>query len=184
MTENKIRLFTAISAPQEVRKQYERLPEKYLKNPRWLHPDDLHITIRFLGDIDADMIPEIKDVLGQVRRFSFRIEMQGMDSFKLKRQAVLWAAIQSTRKLTALTGDVNEKLATLAFEMPAKPYVPHVTLARLKQSHGLETYIKVFGNQMKAAWNCKSFGLYRSSPPDEAGKRYEIISEYPLLQTI
>ena len=177
--DKKVRLFTALRVPAEFTAAVKKLSRKGLE-AHWLPPDDLHITLRFLGDLPLERVPEIRQVLDRVRRPRFSVDTGGLGRFDLKKQSVLWAAVQSTRKLTALAGDINEVLAPLGFEMPVKPYVPHVTLARLKSSKGLDSYIKQHEKALSFHWQACSFGLYYSAPPDEKGNRYRSLSEFPL----
>ncbi len=137
--------------------------------------------MRFIGEAPEDRLPAIKEALARVRRGPFQIEMKGLGVFDGGRQAVLWAGLPSERKLTALAGDINEILAPLGFEMPNKPYKPHITIARLKDSRGLEPYLKKHGKKIAARWQATSFGLYLSASPDEHSRRYRLLEAYPLF---
>lgn len=174
---DKERLFIALPVSPALKEQLCALPHKGLE-ARWTHPDDLHITLRFLGDIPAGQADEIRNLLPRIRRPSFNIEVAGMDYFQTGRQVILWAAVRSTRKLTALAADINEIMAPLGFEMPNKPYVPHVTIARMKRPAGLERYIGQHGAHIKDSWTAEEFALYRSAAPDEKGSRYSKLKTY------
>lgn len=174
-----IRLFVALPVPAPVSERLQALPRKGL-DAHWTAADDLHITLRFLGEVQPGLLPAIGEALAKVRRPAFHVEMQGLGTFS-GRRPVLWAAVQSTRKLTALAGDINEVLAPLGFEMPNKPFRPHITLARLQQPKGLESWISRHEKSVSASWQAVAFGLYRSAEPDERRNRYTRLAAIPLL---
>ena len=174
-----MRLFTALPVPGEARAMLQSLPRSDL-DARWTSSDDLHITLRYLGPVPEDSLPAIGEALARVRRPSFHVEVQGLGTFSGGRHPVLWAAVQSTRKLTALAGDINEALAPLGFEMPNKPFTPHITLARLNQPKGLESWIGKHERRVSARWQANSFTLYLSAEPDEQSRRYRALATWPL----
>jgi len=177
--EKNLRLFVALSIPAAAARQLQDLPRKGI-DANWTPSGDLHITLRFLGEVVESRLPEITEALERVRRPAFHVEMQGLGAFDGGRQSVLFAAVQSTRKLIALAGDINEVLARLGFEMPRKPFMPHVTLARLKDRRGLDAYVGRHGKQLQTSWQAASFGLYLSADPDENRRRYTQLAEFPL----
>lgn len=175
----KQRLFIALPVASQFREQACALPRKGLE-ARWTHPDDLHITLRFLGDITPAVGQDVQALLTRIQRPDFMVEAEGLGFFQNRRQSVLWAAIKSTRKLTALAGDINELLLPLGFEMPHKPYVPHITLARMKKPQGLQSYIERNSHKIKAGWQADGFGLYLSAEPGDTGRRYKLLQKYSL----
>ncbi len=178
-TGGKIRLFAALTLPQSVKDTLTALPHKGL-DARWSKADDMHITLRFLGEVDPAQLPDIKAALDRVRRAPFNIELGGLGAFQEGRQPVLWADVQSTRKLTALTAEINAALEPLGFEMPRKPFRPHVTLARLNKPQGLEAFQQKNSSKVRASWQAASFGLYLSAAPDEKGSVYRELQGYRL----
>lgn len=169
-----IRLFTALSISSELRAQLTALPRKGL-DAKWTHCDDYHITLRFLGDLDESRLPEIQEALSRVRRSSFTIEAGGLAVFDNKKQAILHAKILSTRKMETLCADVGDALTPLGFDFGARPFVPHVTLARVRGMRGVDDYIFRHGRTVAARWEAHSFYLMRSASPDEEGRHYSII---------
>ena len=181
--ESSARLFTALSVPQSFLQDFHNLNRKGI-DANWLTPNDLHITIRFIGDVDVQQSHEIIKALSSVRKQPFHIEASGLSCFHLKRQTILYCPVTSTRKLTDLTAKVNESLVKIGFEMPNKPYVPHITLARLKSSKGLDTFMKKNMKALRLQCKVTNFRLYQSSSQTDKleGKttRYDIVKEYPL----
>lgn len=175
----KIRLFTALKVFSELRGQLAALPRKGL-DAKWTHPDDYHITLRFLGDIDESRLPDIQEALDRVRRPAFTVEAGGLAAFDNKKQAILHAKVLSARKLETLCADIGDRLAPLGFDFGARPFVPHVTLARVKGMRGVEDYIARHGRMVAARWEARAFYLMRSVAPDNAGRRYTILQTIEL----
>lgn len=175
----KIRLFTALTVPPDLRAQLAALPRKGL-DAKWSHPDDFHITIRFLGDLEPERLPEIEQALSRVRRAPFGVEVQGLDVFENKHQSILHAKIQSVRKMEALCADVTDELTPLGFDFGPRAFVPHITLARLKNARGVDEYMARHGRVVAARWQATGFHLMLSAAPDAAGRRYTVVRTYPL----
>lgn len=179
--EARIRLFTAIAVPDDAARLLSSLPQS-LKG-HWTPPADYHITLRFMGEPPAERLEDIAKALeSRVRRPAFRLEVEGLGRFDRRNETVLWAAIASTRKLTALTAEINESLAPLGFEMPSRPYTPHITLARLpgKAVSGVDDYIRTRKAGIRAGWQVAAFHLYASGTPGPQGQRYEILRTFQL----
>ncbi len=170
----------ALPVPPAAHRTLQALPRRGLNAPYWTAPDDLHITLRFLGDIPATQEQAITDRLADIKRPAFTIEVAGLDTFHLRRQTILWAAVQSTRKLTALAATINETVEPLGFDMPVKPYIPHITLARLKPAPGLAAYISRYEKTVKTRWRADSFTLFRSGQPDKNDNCYKVLTTFPL----
>ncbi|MCC7304997.1 MAG: RNA 2',3'-cyclic phosphodiesterase [Alphaproteobacteria bacterium] len=175
-----IRLFAALSIPGVLKKQASALPRKGLSSPRWSHPDDLHITLRFIGDVDESRLPEIEETLEHVRVKPFTIVAKGLDIFARKKQKILYIPIESRRAVTNLSAEVTERLNKTDFEFPLDVYTPHITLARLSDPAGLRDYVYRNAGFIRLEWKAESFFLFRSADPDAGGKRYSVVREYPL----
>jgi 2'-5' RNA ligase len=177
-------LFAALPIPPELADQIMALPRGGLDKGKFLHRDDLHITLRYIGrymhDRDDISIDNIQEALSRVRRPDFNIVARGMATFALKNQTILYAAIESTRKLTALTAEINEKLAPLGFEMPNKPFVPHVTIARLPKSQNPQSYMQRHAKSLHTEWKASQFHFYSSADEQNGEKRYKILETYAL----
>jgi 2'-5' RNA ligase len=179
MDSGTVRLFTALDVPQELKNQLAALPRKGL-DAKWSHPDDYHITIRFLGDTDPARVLEIEEVLGRVRSPSFGVEARGLSCFENQRQSILHATVQSVRRMENLCADVADVLTPLGFDFGSRPFVPHITLARIKGLRGLDDYMARHGHSVAARWPAQAFHLMRSASPDATGRRYTVLQTYPL----
>ncbi|MDP7143508.1 MAG: RNA 2',3'-cyclic phosphodiesterase [Alphaproteobacteria bacterium] len=173
------RVFVALPVGDGLRSCYDALPKTGVGDARWNHVSDLHITVRFLGDLPCDEVDAVRDHLGRVKCQSFGLEVSGFGVFDNK-QAVLYADVKSTRKMNNLVASVNETLQPLGFAMPLRPYVPHVTLLRTPQKRVLDQYIKKNTSKMRAQWTAQYFSLMESGNHDENGRVYTEIQRYPM----
>lgn len=175
-----LRLFVALEVDESLRGQILSLPRKGLDSARWSHPDDLHITLRFIGDVKEGQADKIKDILQGLRVQKFSIVVRGLNVFRKKHQSILYAPVESARKVTHLSAEITERLQTTGLEFPIQEYTPHVTIARLKKFQGLPDYIDHHSKKIHAEWRAEKFSLYLSANPDEGGKRYTQLAQYPL----
>jgi 2'-5' RNA ligase len=163
------RLFAALPVPGAFAREAAALPRKGI-DASWSAAADLHLTLRFLGEVPEESCAQVEEALARVRRPPFAVEIEGLGFFAKTGGAVLYAAVASTRKLTVLAADINAALAPLGFEMPRIPYVPHVTLARLAAARGLDPYIRRNGACLRGRWQAEGFALMQSGAPGPAGR--------------
>lgn len=103
---------------------------------QWVRPESIHLTLKFLGDIDEAMVPDLEQALGeatrQVPRFSVEVsEMGGFPDLKAPR--VLWVGLSDPDgHLMRLATGVEQALVALGCDPERKPFHPHLTLARIK----------------------------------------------------
>ncbi len=176
-----IRLFTAIEIPAELKRKIAALPNIKLDFKSRSHPDDLHITLKFLGDVDAAMFPVIEDALdGMKKPKQFGMEVAGLGLFAKKDKKVLYAAIPSVRQISLLADQIAQKLIATGLTLEQKPYIPHVTIARLNDDRKFEEYKRQNERSIHAQWNVSAFHLMRSAAKENGEKRYSIVQSYSL----
>ena len=140
-----IRSFVAIELPEEakkglarLRKQLERDEHKFVK---WVDPGGIHLTLKFLGNIPSKRVTEITEAMGKaVQGISpFRLEVSGLGAFpSLKQARVLWVGIGGELdQLSTLQQNIDSVLAALGFAREERPFVPHLTLARVREGASL-----------------------------------------------
>jgi len=140
-----IRSFVAIELPEEakkglarLRKQLERDEHKFVK---WVDPGGIHLTLKFLGNIPSKRVTEITEAMGKaVQGISpFRLEISGLGAFpSLKQARVLWVGIGGELdQLSTLQQNIDSVLAALGFAREERPFVPHLTLARVREGASL-----------------------------------------------
>ncbi len=175
-----IRIFIGLPVAQAMKVQYESLPQKSLQ-ASWKHMDDLHITLRFLGDVPIGKLDDVKEMLSRIRRGPFTIVVKDMAVFtKSKRDHILYGQVESVQKITALYGEVADRMTQIGFDQPMRAFTPHMTLARAKSPDGLEDYIRKYGRGLNASWQATEFHLYQSGGVNSGQVKYKPIETYKL----
>jgi len=136
-----IRSFIAIELPEEakkglarLRKGLERDEHKFVK---WVDPGGIHLTLKFLGNIPSKRVAEITEAIEEAAQgvSPFHLEISGLGAFPSLRQArVFWVGIGGELdKLSRLQQNIDSALAALGFAKEERPFVPHLTLARIRE---------------------------------------------------
>lgn len=182
------RLFVAVPAPPSVISSAEPWVLR-LKNQfafaRWVHPQDLHLTLQFLGDVAWDRIDRISQAIGQAAADTapFSLHLQRLGVFgKPSAPSVLWAGVQGeVVKLGQLQRRIVEAMEPLGFAAENRPYKPHLTLARKftgpAGSHAAMLDVAL-PQEWQTPWRVEEAVLYRS----RLGNRpmYERVASFPL----
>lgn len=103
--------------------------------------DHLHLTLKFLGDTEEGLVPEIASAMREASAgvHSFSIRLLGTGAFpSLSRPAVLWVGIEGGEVLGRIARSLDEHLVALGFPREGRPWSPHVTLARVRGRRGLD----------------------------------------------
>ena len=174
-----MRLFVSLPISSQLETQLKSLPQKGI-DARWVHEKDYHITLRFIGDAQEEQLESIKESLNRIKVSSFSIEIEGLSHFTGQNTNILYANVQSKRKITSLAAEINLQMQKNGFEMPQKPFVPHVTLARLRNSRNLDQYIKANSRKIRASWKAGAFELMESGKPQDNMPRYTLLQRYDL----
>ena len=173
------RLFTALEIPANVGQSLALL-RGGLPGARWVEPENYHVTLRFIGDVDDVMAREVAYMLGGVRRPAFDLRFDGLDSFGGNRPRAVVAAAQPVRPLIELQADVERLMQRVGLE-PERKYKPHVTLARLRDvsSRQVADYLASHQPFRSMPFPVPRFVLY-SSRASVGGGPYVVEAEYPL----
>jgi len=141
-----IRSFIAIELPDEFRLELSQL-EARLKSGKptwvkWVNPDSIHLTLKFLGNIAIDSTGEITKAMEEAAEGipPFHLEVKDLGAFpNLKRVQVAWVSISGeVDKLGQLQQRIESNLARLGFAAESRPFTPHLTLARLRNQASLD----------------------------------------------
>ena len=134
-----IRSFLAFEIPLEIKEKIETLSKelKTSKLPvRLVRPENIHLTIIFLGSVDQEAIDNIKQRLqGIADEFlAFKVKLNGIGVFPhLRKPRVIWAGLDGdTEKLANFRDDLQEELRPLGFNSEKRPFRAHITLGRFK----------------------------------------------------
>lgn len=134
-----IRAFIAIELPEDVKKKLTEL-EARLQTKRfpakWVVPENIHLTLKFLGNIGVDTIPDIREVMEEAVLYTapFKIGVSGVGVFpNLQRTQIIWAGMKGDlSNLTELQKKLDTGLEKLGFTPETRPFTAHLTLARMK----------------------------------------------------
>lgn len=128
------RLFVAIDLPEEVKRGVAGITGN-LPGARWVPDNQLHLTLRFIGEADAALFQAIKTVLTGVRGASFSLALTGVGHFPpSKYPRVLWVGMEQSGPLLELQHKVESALAAAGIAPEGRRFSPHITLARLKET--------------------------------------------------
>ena len=179
-----MRLFTAIDLPSEILLRLERLisalrPEALIK---WSPLDNLHVTLKFIGEWPEARLPELDEVLGSIApRDAFDVEVKDLGWFPNEHAPrVLWAGVHGDAPLLKLVRDTEQGLERLGIKKEDREFAPHLTLARIKNPVPLQRLRQRVGEMQPAAFgrfSVMQFSLYRSDPGSNASI-YRKLREY------
>lgn len=174
------RLFVAIRPPAPVRAQLFALMGG-VTGARWQNDDQLHLTLRFIGEVGPHAADDVAAALGAVHHPRFELALSRIGSFERRGQAeVLWAGVTPLEPLKALHKKVDQACQRAGLPPEGRAYTPHITLARLKRGSGsIAALVETSGGLAGAAFPVESFCLYESQLTPE-GAVYRIVERYPL----
>jgi 2'-5' RNA ligase len=173
------RLFTALEIPevQRLRLSLVRAP---LAGARWVAPENMHITLRFAGDIDGRTADDFADLLAEVIVAPFQVRIAGTGAFGGRDPRTLWAGVAAGPQLEALYR-ANERAARSAgLEPDPRNFAPHVTLARLRgvRQGAVARFLEENGDLALEPFTVTRFVLL-AARPGSGGPPYVVEAAYP-----
>jgi len=149
---------------------------------KWIDPQQIHLTIRFIGEVDGDTFLDIKTTLAQLSFKPFSLALKGVGHFPPRgKPRVLWVGIAQSQPLQSLKGRIDKILATVGLQPEGRKFSAHITLARLKNSpiHTVANFLA--GNALfsREPFEVKDFKLY-SSTLTPKGAIHKVEEVYPL----
>ncbi len=132
---------------------------------RWTDESQLHLTLRFIGEVEEPTLPDIVEALRLIRPPGFELGLEGIGIFgKLRQARVLWAGVTASQDLDHLQGKIEAALQALGLEPEGRKFHPHVTLARLKKAppDRLRTFLAVHDAFESEPFEASEFHLYSS----------------------
>ncbi|HEY7809321.1 MAG TPA: RNA 2',3'-cyclic phosphodiesterase [Allosphingosinicella sp.] len=174
------RLFVAIRPPEPIRAQLLDLMEG-ISEARWQDEDQLHLTLRFIGEVDARMAEDIDAALTSVRHPPFELALGGLGAFDRRgHPTALWAGVAPHEPLKALHKKVDHALQQAGLAPERRAYLPHITLARFGRGGGsLQPLLARAGTIASAPFPVREFRLYESRLTP-AGAIYTPVAHYSL----
>jgi 2'-5' RNA ligase len=176
-----IRLFVGLDLPDDLREQLHRLGGG-VPGARWLSPETLHVTVRFIGEIDEDRCDDVHDALSGIRCPAFDLEVAGIGAFENGHRAhSLWAGVEKAPDLLLLHEKVDRALIAIGEPPERRKYTPHITLARVKGApvHKVQDFIAHNNLFRWGPCRVERFTLF-SSELGRSGASYTAEADYPL----
>ena len=174
------RLFTGLEIPAEIGQTLSNL-RGGLPGARWIDPENYHVTLRFIGDIDGASAGEIASMLDRVNRRPFEVTVRGLSSFGGKKPRAVVATVVPTRPLIELQAELERLMQRIGLDPEGRKFIPHVTLARLHDasSQDVADYLSVRGYFPSKAFTADRFVLF-SSRASTGGGPYVVEDSYAL----
>jgi 2'-5' RNA ligase len=173
------RLFVALRPPESIRERLLDLMEG-VPDLRWQQDEQLHLTLRFIGEVERPVAEDVATALGRVGFERFTLSLDGVGKFEKHRHGALWAGVQPREQLKALNAKVERACQSAGLEPERRAYHPHITLARWKvRAPGLDRFLEANGGLRSDPWEAGEFILYESRLGHD-GAHYEPVERYPL----
>jgi 2'-5' RNA ligase len=184
-----VRLFVALEIPAAVRDNLATLIRDLRTadpKPRWVRPENLHVTLKFIGEAPPDKLDAIRGALSAVRSEQpVELHFRGLGFFPNEEHPrVLWANMEASPNVKSLAGDVDCALEILGFPGEQRPFTPHLTLARFPSPRILDKLLTSIQKN-----NGVEFGSLRSnefhlieSKLKPSGAEYERIASFPFAR--
>lgn len=172
------RLFAAIRPPAEVIDTLLDL-EGDIAGARWQDESQLHLTLRFFGELDARAADDLDAALGQLRAAPFALTLRGVGHFETRGKAhTLWAGLAPSEPLLAFQRHVEGAARRAGLSPETRKFAPHITLARLNRSSGSALpFLAGNANLTCEPWPVEAFDLMESTLAPE-GAMYETVRRY------
>ena len=175
-----LRLFVGIEFPPALKLHLSML-ETGIPGARWVDAGNLHLTLRFIGEVSEDIAADIDEALARVRARPFSLQLAGTGVFGGGKPRALWVGVERDPQLVSLHDKIEKALIRIGIEPEPRKFTPHVTLARLREPalDMLGAFLAAHAQFRAAPLPVERFSLIASFPT-KAGSIYEDQADYPL----
>ena len=187
-----VRLFVACEVPDDVKECIGEVIENLRSHSgnavRWIRPEGVHVTLKFLGEVPTKKLPAVKLAIQEavVGHSPFELEFSNIGTFGGREGLrIMWVGIAGdVLRLEALVRAVNAALAVVGFEPERRPFRPHLTLGRVRDEISTRNRAEIevaVGKQdvPGASWRTAQVSLMRSRL-GPGGATYEVLATFPL----
>ncbi len=178
-----MRLFVALPLPQAIRKTLASLCAG-LPGARWVPPENMHVTLRFLGELSGDVIDDVDAALSGISAPAFSLALGGVGHFgNGARPRAIWAGVARDPALFHLHDKIESAVVRAGLAPDRQKFTPHVTLSRPKGTSipKLQDYLSAHSLFRSDPWEVSRFTLF-SSFLAHTNAIYREESRYPLLR--
>jgi RNA 2',3'-cyclic 3'-phosphodiesterase len=175
------RLFTGVEIPSDIGLALSSL-RGGLPGARWIDPENYHLTLRFIGDVDDAVAHEVESLLDRVKRGAFELHISGLTSFGGRKPRAVVANVAPAQALLDVQAEQERLMQRIGLEPEGRKYTPHVTLARLRESSSRDVaeYLAARGFFRTSPFKVSRFVLF-SSRASTGGGPYIVEASYPLV---
>lgn len=176
-----IRLFAALSLPEQLRLRLTGLRGQ-IPGARWVPAENLHLTLRFIGELDEHTAEDVHDALARIAAEPFDLQIAGVGHFESRGQVrALWAGVTRNEALMHLQSRIETACQRAGLAPETRRYHPHVTLARCRDTSlaRIGPFIAEHAGFSAPPFAAESFALY-SSALGRSGSVYTPEVHYPL----
>ncbi len=183
-----MRLFVALDLPDTVRHAIAELIAKLQpksRGARWIKPENLHITLKFIGHVGNEKLSPIQTALSSIRTAQpVELHFRGMGFFPNEhRPRAFWCGIAASPNLTELAANIDRALQPLGVEAEMRPFTPHLTLARFKSDEGIRELVQAATDMTSTDFGSATetnFHLYESLLKS-TGAQYNRVASFPFV---
>ncbi|MDV3458938.1 RNA 2',3'-cyclic phosphodiesterase [Sphingomonas sp. HF-S4] len=174
------RLFVGLRPPPAIRAQLLALMGG-VANARWQDDAQLHITLRFIGEVARPQAEDAAIALSNIHYPPIPVALAGVGQFDSRgRPNALWAGLRPRDALAALHKKIDQALVRCGLEPERRAYLPHITLARMNASAGTtDRFLEAHAGLASPNFTLDHFLLFESTLGSE-GAAYEVVERYPL----
>lgn len=184
-----LRTFVAINIPAHIRQELGRVQDLFRHADiavRWIRPEGLHVTLKFLGEVEEERIPEIRGVMVEAARGAspFTLEITEVDAFPNARYPrIIWIGLEdASGELQRLQVKLEKGFRKLGFEPEERDYTPHLTMGRVAVSRGRGQLIRLLHTEKRRhgeIFEVSAVDLMRSTLKP-TGAEYSLLESVPL----
>ena len=174
------RLFVAIRPPEPIRDLLIDAMDDSA-DFRWQDDEQLHLTLRFVGEVERSDARDLADALGRIRSAPFDLRIAGVGRFEQRNSGALWAGVEPKAPVAALAAKIERACQSVGLEPERRAFHPHITLARWKgrRTREVQAYLERTCGLSSDPFAVTEFRLFESRL-SKHGAPYEEIARYPL----
>lgn len=174
------RLFIAIRPPESIRDLLVDAMDVGT-DFRWQNDEQLHLTLRFVGEVDRPLANDLGDALGRIRAAPVELRIAGVGRFEQRNSGALWAGVEPRAALAALAAKIERVCQSIGLEPERRTFHPHITLARWKgrRTREVQLFLERNGSLSSGPFIASEFILFESRL-SRHGAYYEEITRYGL----
>jgi 2'-5' RNA ligase len=174
------RLFVAIQPPEHIRDLLIDAMDDSA-DFRWQDDAQLHLTLRFIGEVDRPVADDLADALARIRAEHFQLRIHGVGRFEQRSSGALWAGIEPKESVAALAAKIERVCQQIGLEPERRAFHPHVTLARWKgrRTREAQSFLERKRSLRSDPFEVDRFTLFESQL-SRHGAYYEEVASYLL----